>query len=168
MFVAVEKPSHSRAGRLGRWTTPFLGLLLAVLVYAATRPLPPLKGWMNDYGAALATATATDRRLLVAFHMRRCPPCVAMDRSVLGTGAVRLALEDYVPVRLNVDEQRELANRFQVVATPTYAVVDPRGGLIAVAEGFQPAADFVRFLTRAAVLPAESISARHPSSPVSP
>jgi len=107
--------------RAERWgpTLPIASAL--VLYFFLTRPTAAPAGWGNDYEAAIQEAGATGRNLILAFYSEGCPPCTAMDRTVLGTDAVRRALAEYVPVRVNVASQPELARRYQVFATPTIA-----------------------------------------------
>lgn len=124
-----------------------LAVIITVHLWVA-RPLPPLEGWGTDYEAALAEAAATDRKVVVAFHSDTCPPCTLMERTVLNTSAVREALADYVPVRLDIARDIKVAQRFGVWATPTYAVLDAQGGLVAGFEGALTVEDFVRFLKR--------------------
>lgn len=128
------------------------GLLLVYLVIGRPTALPA--GWSTDYAAAVSKAATTNRNLLVAFTMKGCPPCTAMDREVLGTRQVRAALSDLVPVHLDVDRDRELANRYEVYGTPTYAVITPGGRVLAKCEGYQPVEQFLRFLSRASQPPA--------------
>ena len=145
-------PGRARSDGRNRWGPALLLAGMAALYFVTTRPAPIPEGWGTDYGAAFAEAAAEDRKVLIAFYMQRCPPCTAMDRMVLSTSAVKSALAAYIPVRVDVDEQRELANRFEVLATPTYAVVDAEGGVLARCEGYQPVETFIKFLTRWSVM----------------
>lgn len=147
-MAATPAPSTGRFRYL-------LPLLFVGVIYLVTRPSAGPVGWADDYGAAMSEAVAGNKHVLVAFYMEGCPPCYAMDRTVLPSEAVTSALEQYVPVRLDVDRERELANRFQVIATPTFAVVDAQGRLVARTEGFLPVEEFVRFLGQARMKPAE-------------
>lgn len=146
-----------RRSGLSRWGPTFLLLGVMALYLVATRSAPALEGWGTDFDTALAQAAASDRRVLVAFNMRGCPPCTMMDRMVLGKRAVRSALEGYVPVRVDVDQQRLLASRFQVFSTPTYAVIDRAGNLVARSEGYQSTNTFVKFLERGLTQPAHRL-----------
>ena len=131
-----------------RWALRLLLVGLGVLYLFSNRPAPLLEGWKSDFGEALSEAAASNRHVLIAFSMPGCPPCVAMERTVLGTRAVRAALSDFVPARVDITGQPELANRFGVFATPTYAIVDFTGRLLAKSEGQQSIDEFLRFLSR--------------------
>ena len=96
--------------------------------------------------------------MLVAFYMPGCPPCTVMDRTVLNQDPIKAALKDYVPVRVDTNRHPELAAQFGALATPTYAVVNSRGRLLARCEGLQSVEGFLSFLKRAAnspLLPAD-------------
>lgn len=141
----------SRGASSGRWIAVLI--LLAGTFFLVSRDAKPPAGWGSDYAVALAQAHTDGRRLLVAFHMQGCPPCRAMDRDVLGESAVQLAMAPFIPVRLDVQDVPELANRLGVFATPTYAVLEPDETMVMRTDGFQPVEVFVRFLNRAARLP---------------
>ena len=69
-----------------------------------------------------------------------------MDRTVLAAPEVQTALAGFVPVRVDVDREARLAGRLQVYATPTYAVLDSAGNLLAKVSGYQSVEAFVSFL----------------------
>ena len=151
------------ANRRSRWGSVVLILAVVGLYILATRPAPPPEGWGTDFQAAILEAESTHRKVLVAFHMPGCPPCTVMNRTVLNREAVRHALGDYVPVQVDTTVHPELAARWGAYATPTYAVIDPDGRLVAKCEGPQSVEQFVRFLKRAANSPSP-----HPSPPTPP
>jgi thioredoxin-related protein len=140
-----------RRGTSGRLIGLFV--LIAGLYWIVGRPVQPPAGWGADVAVAMNKARAEGRRLLIAFHQPGCPPCAAMDRDVLGDSDVQKAIAPFVPVRVDVQKDSELANQLGVFGTPTYAVVDPDGTMVTRTEGFQPVEAFVRFLERAARIP---------------
>lgn len=153
---SVSRPPVRRP----RWGTVVLTLAVVGLYLLATRPVPPPEGWGTDYAAAVTEAEGTNRKILVAFHMPGCPPCTVMERTVFNQEAIKQGLEDYVPVRVDATRHPELAGRFGAYATPTYAVVDSRGRLLAKCEGLQTVEQFLTFLQRA---PNSPPPAPHPS-----
>lgn len=135
-----------RSGRTERWgPTLFIAATLAVY-FLLNRPAAAPAGWGEDYEAALKDAGVTKRHVVIAFYSEGCPPCAAMDRTVLGTTKVREALAGYLPVRIDVNRQREPAIRYQVFATPTFVVIDEAGRELARREGYQSIEEFVAFL----------------------
>lgn len=147
-----QSPQKASWPRFG----PFIVLAILLAIYAArgsgNGPSAALAGWTGDFDAALLKAKPSESKLLVAFSMKGCPPCVAMDRMVLGTPPVKAALRSFVPVRIDVDEYPEIANRYSVFGTPTYAIVNAKGELLIKCEGYQPVSSFVTFLERGSAL----------------
>ena len=142
--------------------------LAALYFFVATRSTPVLEGWGSDFDAAIVQAAVEKRNVVIAFNMQGCPACVAMDRTVLSNAAVRSALEGYIPVRVDIDEQRQLAYQFGVQGTPTYAVVDGDGRLLTTCTGYQPVKTFVRFLERASTEAGPDTAATAPHQPGGP
>jgi thioredoxin-related protein len=72
-----------------------------------------------------------------------------MDRLVFSEPIVQSALHNYVAVRVDVDRQPDLAARYRIDATPTYAMVDLQGHQVAQAAGFTGVEGFLMFLKEA-------------------
>lgn len=150
-----------RSGWAERWGPTLLVAAALTVYFFLTRPAAAPAGWGDDFEAALMDAAATKRHVIIAFYSEGCPPCTAMDRTVLGAPAVQEALFGYLPVRLDVNRQREPALRYQVFATPTFVVIDEAGRELARCEGYQTVKEFVTFLKENA--PAKSVSFWTPS-----
>ena len=129
-----------------RWQPIVLIGGVFVLYLLSVRTVTPPEGWATDFDAAVAEARETDRLLLLAFNMNGCMPCSMMDKLVLPEPHVEAALASFVPVRVDIDRQLDVARRFNVYATPTYAIVDADGNLLRRCSGFQPVEEFLAFL----------------------
>ncbi len=149
MDTTLHQVNSDARGFVARWT-PLLAVVgLVCLYFLALRPASTLAEWSTDYETALSRAATDQRRVLLAFHMDGCAPCSAMDRIVLGSGAVREQLGAFIPIRVDTAIHHDLANEFRVLGTPTYAIVDSRGHVVSRCEGYQPVKTFVSFLQRA-------------------
>ena len=122
---------------------------IAVVLWVSTRPLPALEGWGDDYEAALQTSAQTERPILISFYQDSCPPCRQMHHNVLPDEKVAAALQDFVPVSMDINKEWELANRYSVRATPTFVIVDGDGSMVAREVGFLPVEKFISFLEHA-------------------
>ena len=151
-----------QGNRAERWGPTLLVASAFVVYFIMSRPASAPAGWGSDFDSALREALDTRKSVVVAFYSEGCPPCAAMDRSVLGTDAVRRGLSGFVPVRVNVALRPELARRYQVFATPTYAVVDAVGRLTARTEGYIAVEEFTAFLERASAASRGPISTAEP------
>ena len=164
----LRQPSATSTARSFQWGPALLIVCVLAFYYVMTRPPPIPEGWGTDFDAAMAEAAATDKRLVVAFSMHGCAPCVAMDRSVLPDKRVREALEAFIPVRVEIDSQMDVAARFGIFGAPTYAVIDAAGSVLAGCEGYQPVDQFIKFLAYGLQAPSPDTAPAGPPPPDDP
>jgi len=112
-------------------------------------PASPPPGWAAEYDGALREATRLGKPLLVGFYLDGCVPCKLMDRTTLRSEQVVKALGGFVPVRLNLAAEGDLAARLGVVAAPTYVALDPTETPLGRFEGSADETEFLRFLAAA-------------------
>jgi thioredoxin-like negative regulator of GroEL len=125
-------------------------MLVALLAFwFVSRPLGAPPGWGSDFDAAVKEAATTSKNVLVAFHSENCPPCVAMDRTVLRADVVQKTISTFVPVRVDITESPRVAAMFGVFATPTYVILSPEGKLLAQTKGYQSEEEMLRFFQAA-------------------
>lgn len=121
-----------------RWTATLIRalILLAGTSLAARAQPQPSIAWVNDWSGALETAEAQKRPLLIDFYADWCKPCRAMDKSVWTDGTLIAATERVVPVRIDLDKNRKLVDRFKVRGIPAMVFLDPWGNEIGRAVGY--------------------------------
>lgn len=146
-----------------RRRVPLVWVVVAVFIFwFVSRPLAAPPGWVEDFDLATQQASSANKNLVVAFHSDSCPPCVAMERTVLRADVVQKALTPFVAVRVNVTGKPEIAQRFGVMATPTYVVLTPEAKEIVRTDGYQSEEDILRFLQSAKALPPSVTSTSGP------
>lgn len=68
--------------------------------------------WTHDLNAGLARAAKEGKPLMVDFMAVWCPPCKAMEDSTFSSADVIRKARLFVPVRIDIDEQRECAAKY--------------------------------------------------------
>ena len=139
--------------RAGRWGPTLLIASAFLLYFLMTRQAAAPPGWGNDFDAAMREAAVSGKNVVVAFHSAACSPCMAMERTVLRSDVVRKALDNFVPVRVDVTHPSESAARYLVEGTPTYLVLSPTWRLLGRTDGYQSEEAMLRFLQVAGTAP---------------
>lgn len=149
MSDTVAQRKRTTSNQWSRWAPTGIVVLLALIFIVSTRSASTPEGWGHDYEAAMIEAVEKQHPVLIAFHSNNCPPCIAMDRYVLTTPIVIEAVKRFTPVVVDMYKRFDLAEKFKVDGTPTYAIIDQKEKLHGKIVGFHDADDFVRFLNNA-------------------
>ncbi|WP_437188447.1 thioredoxin family protein [Planctomicrobium sp. SH668] len=106
--------------------------------------------WYKDLNAARREAERLNRPLLCHFGATWCAPCQKMERTVFNQQAVLDQLRaSAVCVKIDVDENKELAQRFGVSNFPTDVFLEPNGQRLMESTGYQSAEEYRAFVDRA-------------------
>ncbi len=115
----------------------------------ATEPLT----WLDNVDAALQQAAAQQRLVLVHFWSDNCPPCVGVERNVLSRPDVQQAIQtNFIAVKIKVDNQPRVAERFRIDRWPTDLVLMPDGQELVRSVSSQDPGRYRAFLARAAAV----------------
>ena len=127
----------------------------------------PREPWFIDSFLDLrddnATATAAGKRLVVAWELRGCPPCIELHRLTLSHPTVATFLPAHFDIiALDFAGAREvifpdgttaaekpMARRQHIAGPPTFQVFDTTGHETHRLEGFQPPGAFLAFFRAA-------------------
>ncbi|MCW5968682.1 MAG: thioredoxin fold domain-containing protein [Blastocatellales bacterium] len=95
------------------------------------------------------TRARNERKLIVLdFSAEWCAPCQRMERTTFTDARVRELLSRCVFVKIDTDQQPELAERLGVVGLPDIRFVSPEGKVIHRLRGYQDAESFADELER--------------------
>lgn len=85
-------------------------------------------GWRTDLNGAMQEAATSHRPLLLHFYSNNCVPCKMLDAKAFKDPALCVAMDQkLIPVKINVDNHRQLADRYQVTRWPTDVFLFPNG-----------------------------------------
>src|SRR5258708_37582312 len=116
------------------------GCLTLAAVLAAQKALAdptPVSVWKHDFAAAEAEAKALNRPLVVHFHATWCGPCKKMEREALHSAAALQMLESgLVAVKVDLDQNRKLKEKYAVNNLPTDMIISPSGKILSRTEGY--------------------------------
>ena len=103
----------------------------------------------RDHGtlnAALAESRKTGKPVLVDFWAEWCGPCQEMRLTTWKDERVRQAVNDYVFLELNIDQEEKVASQYGVDAIPHVAVLDSQGRVLKANDGFMSADELLEWL----------------------
>ena len=122
-----------------------LGMVAVAGVSALTQPKQVIP-WRTDWTAAQAEAQKTGKPLFAYFTAEWCGPCQSMKGTTWADADVETALRDFIPVKIDIDQHKDLAEAYAIDAVPTFAVLDEEGRVLKTTSGALRAADFIRWL----------------------
>lgn len=106
-------------------------------------------GWLRDMRTAEAEARRLNRPLLIHFYADWCGPCKKMEGEALSSPDLMRQLgARFVGVKINTDQNRELAKQFNVESLPSDIIVAPDGKVLAHSVGYQAERDYLSRLAR--------------------
>jgi hypothetical protein len=117
------------------------------MVAKAMRP-KEIVPWRTDFAASVEEARRENKPVMAYFTATWCGPCQTLKHTTWADKGVAAALEKFVPVKIDVDRQPELAQKYVTEGIPAFAVIDPDGTPRKAAVGAMPPADFVAWLNK--------------------
>lgn len=128
-----------------------LTLIFVSLIVAPAGAQQDAIHWHQDLESAKVVAKETKRLLLIHFWTPSCGPCMALERNVFNQPGVAAAIEaQFVPVKLNADENSATAQWYGISRVPTDVVATPDGQIIAKSVSPPTPAAYIAELSSAA------------------
>ena len=105
-----------------------LALAFALIAHSLGFAIEREISWTEDYEAAVQRAATTNSIVLLHFYGDSCPPCKLLDKKTFHDPALVSKMNEHlVPVKINADRRRDLAQKFQVTRWPTDIYLFPNG-----------------------------------------
>ncbi len=108
-------------GEMKKWTILTVAACVAIALVANScgpKETTVREGipWLNDLTQGIAEAKAHDKPLMVSFGATWCPWCKAMDDSTFRDPEVIQKAGQFLAVRIDVDKQGDIANKYNANA----------------------------------------------------
>jgi thioredoxin-like negative regulator of GroEL len=116
-----------------------LAASLCLLIAAA--PATAAATWFDRGDAAFAEARKSGKLVLVDLYADWCGWCKVMDKEVFSTPEFAAFAQDYVLLRVDVEDGGEgaaIQRRFRAESLPTLLLLDGKGAYVGDIQGFQP------------------------------
>lgn len=123
-------------------------ILSLVLLSGCTEAAETLPGWTTDYETAVVNSKRSQRPLLLDFGATWCGPCKKLESTTLKDKEVAYTIQNgFIAVKIDVDRNPDLANKWNVKGYPTLIMVAPNGTEIARRSGFVEAPALLQWIT---------------------
>jgi thioredoxin-related protein len=123
-------------------------IVVSIAVFSFNQTFKPIEVggeivWLNDINEALTLAERDSKPLLIYFHSSGCTGCKALEADVFGDEEIASFLdENFVNVKIDVNEKPELAAECMVWVLPTTFFANSDGIVVRNIEGYRTPADF--------------------------
>lgn len=83
--------------------------------------------WQENLPAARTASTRDSRPILLYFTADWCPPCKQMKKTTWADERVAGALQAYIPVRIDISKQEDVARQYGVSGIPRIEIIEADG-----------------------------------------
>lgn len=103
--------------------------------------------WNTDLNSALKLAEKSNKLVFVDFYADWCGYCKQLDEDTFSDPNVKQRFaQSYVLVKVNVDQNSDLASKYKVYGLPTLVILDTNGNEIKRQEGFVTPVELLNML----------------------
>ena len=120
-----------------------LGALVLISKLRIAKDLIP---WRQNLSAAQSESTQTGKPIFAYFTADWCGPCQSLKRTTWSDKKVESALQQFVPVKIDIDAHGDLAKRYQVQSIPMFVILDEQGNAGRQIEGALSADELIQWI----------------------
>ena len=99
--------------------------------------------WLTSYEAALQTARNERCAVMIDFYTDWCGWCKKLDADTYVDKQVISASSDFVSLKLDADQERAVAARYNITGFPTILFIDAAGNEVHRVVGYRPPQAFL-------------------------
>ena len=138
-------------------------LLIALLIVGCDKKVSEnsLNGikWGNNLDSAFATASTSDKLIMIDFIAEWCPPCKKMDEETFSAENIIKKSDEFILVRIDVDKQEKVANpyngnarKYGGMGIPNILFLDKEKNIIHRIVGFHDAEQLIAVMDSVLVI----------------
>jgi len=81
-----------------------------------TQAKPDSIQWIYNLDEGMSKAKNEHKTLMVEFMASWCPSCKEMEKKTFSDSSIKAKVSAFVPVRIDIDQQREVAEKYNALA----------------------------------------------------
>lgn len=121
-------------------------VLLSLLTFSSANA-----NWMTSYEDAQKLAIATNKLIVIDFWATWCRPCLKMDTDTWNKPEVQKMLNNFVPLKIDIDSNRSLAQKYSANRIPYVVIIDPNGEIVYEESGYKDQIQMLKVLKKYAI-----------------
>ncbi|MDY7396157.1 thioredoxin family protein [Aureibaculum sp. 2210JD6-5] len=103
---------------------------ILILILILSSNIVKADNWLYSLEDAQKLAIATNKLILVDFWASWCGPCHRMDSESWSKEEVKIVMDNYVSVQIDIDTHRSLARKYGVKGIPFVFILDANGEVV--------------------------------------
>lgn len=106
------------------------------------------QNWQNSYKDSKKLALATNKLILVDFWATWCGPCKRMESETWSKDEVKILLENYIPLKIDIDQSKNLFNKLGLRSIPYIYILDGNGVPLFSISSYQRKSQIIKLLKK--------------------
>ena len=102
--------------------------------------------WRSSLSNAMTESKKSGKPIFVDFSATWCGPCKQMKKTTFKDAKVIAESKKWVMVRVDIDDQENVAKKYKITAVPTLMIMSPKGKVVAREMGGQDAGGFLKWM----------------------